>query len=356
MKVLFDHQLFAYQRYGGASKYFAMLLAHMPEGSWDTTTLFSNNEYVRALDLFKVRHFLNGFYFRGQGRIMNEFNKPYSLMRLRRKDYDVFHQTHFEPYCLKAIGDKPMVTTFHDINFATLNPNPRIVEQQKKSLARADKIIAVSKNTKKDVIEMFNLDSDKVEVVYHGIEKPHYSDDRKILDFPYVLYVGSRENHKNFKRFVDAFAVFHKKFPEIHLVCTRQPFNAVESQRLEMLGLLGCSHFISAREDVMNKLYRDAVMFVFPSLYEGFGMPILEAMVNNCPVVLADASCFPEIAADSALYFDPESIEDMSEKLIAVAQDSELRRDLINKGADRVKLFSWDNCAKGHMKVYESLI
>lgn len=356
MKILFDHQLFSYQRYGGASKYFAMLMAHLPEGIWETTTLISNNEYIRALDLFKTRHFLNRFYFRGQGRIMNELNKPYSLMKLRKGDYDVFHQTHFEPYCLKAIGDKPMVTTFHDINFATLNPNPRIVEQQKKSLARADRIIAVSENTRKDVIEMFDLDPSKVEVVYHGIEMPTYTDDKRVFDFPYVLYVGSRENHKNFTRFVDAFAIFHKSFPEIHLVCTRQPFNAAESQQLEKSGLSECSHFISAREDVMNKLYRDAVMFVFPSLYEGFGMPILEAMANNCPVVLADASCFPEIAADSALYFDPESIEDMGERMITLAQDTSLRNSLISKGAERVRFFSWNNCARGHMKVYESLM
>ena len=134
LKVLFDHQLFSYQKFGGASKYFAMLLNALPKDVWETTTIFSNNEYVNHLNLFPHKSFCAKYYFRGQGRIMNELNKPYSIYRLRKHDYDVFHQTHFETYCLKCIGNKPMVTTFHDVNFSTFNPNKKIVDYQNKSL------------------------------------------------------------------------------------------------------------------------------------------------------------------------------------------------------------------------------
>lgn len=106
----------------------------------------------------------------------------------------------------------------------------------------------------------------------------------------------------------------------------------------------------------MNKLYQNAVMFVFPSLYEGFGMPILEAMANHCPALLADASCFPEIAGDSALYFEPNSVDDMTDKMIHVAQDNELRTTLIKLGDDRVKSFSWKKCADKHYELYSELI
>lgn len=333
-----------------------MLLKYLPREIWTTTTLISNNEYVKANGLFKAMPFLPNHPFKGQRRLMLDANKPYSFLRLLKRDYDVFHQTHFETYCLKAIGSKPMVTTFHDINFSKYTPNPKIVAYQRKSLARADKVIAISEHTKRDLIDTFGINPDKVTVIYHGIELPPHNDDAPPFDFPYVLFVGAREKHKNFTLFAKAFAEFNRHFPDIHLVCTRGPFSTEEEVLLQGLGIREKSHVISADEVMMNRLYRHALMFVFPSLYEGFGMPILEAMANDCPVVLSDQSCFPEIARDSALYFDPRDIGDMSDKMIKVAESTDLRDSLIAKGAVRVQDFSWQTCADKHLRVYESLL
>lgn len=358
MKIFFDHQLFSYQRYGGASKYFAMLLKNLPKGMWETSTLFSNNEYVRYLKLFPQINLLGNYFFRGQGRIMNELNKPYSIYRLRRKDYDIFHQTHFETYCLKSIGDKPMVTTFHDVNFSTLNPSGRIVKFQKKSLVRADKIIAISENTKNDLIRLFDIDENKISVIYHGINGVTNSQSNGcfVIDSPYILYVGTRRNHKNFDRFIQAFALLHNDFPEIKVVCTLLPFTVEEQKLFKRLGINHNVIQFSANEEMMSSLYRNALFFVFPSLYEGFGMPILEAMSYGCPVVLSNTSCFPEIAQKAGLYFEPTEIDDIYEKMKIMVSDAALRNYYIEEGYKRVKCFSWERCAQQHIEVYKSLL
>lgn len=357
LRILFDHQLFSYQRYGGASKYFAMLLNALPRDMWKTTTMFSNNEYVKSLNLFPVIHFLPNLYFRGQGRIMNELNKPYSIYQLRKQDYDVFHQTHFETYCLKSIGSKPMVTTFHDINFSTLNPSPRIVKFQRESLKRADRIIAISQNTKKDVMRLFNIDDEKITVIYHGIEhKVEQFKYESLVDYPYILYVGTRSNHKNFNRFIHAFSLLHKRYSDIRVICTFKDFTIEEKRQFQELKIEDSMVHFMANEHEMKTLYQNALFFVFPSLYEGFGMPILEAMSNSCPVVLSNTSCFPEIAQDAGLYFDPKDIDDMCHKMTLMIEDEELRAKLIAKGNERVKDFSWEKCANQHIEVYKSLL
>lgn len=356
MKILFDHQLFSYQRYGGASKYFCELLYHLPRNTWETTTLFSNNEYVKKLRLFDAVHF--PFYFKGQGRMMNVLNKPYSYFRLlQRKRYDVFHQTHFETYCLPVIGNKPMVTTFHDINFSTINYNKTLVNLQKSSLKRADKIVAVSMNTKKDLMNYFDIDDKKITVIYHGIEltEKEYFPERR-MPYQYILYVGNRYKNKNFDRFLRAFALLNQKYREIKLICTWLPFSQQELRMFHDFGIADDVFHISATETSMYQLYHDAEMFVYPSLYEGFGLPILEAMAAQCPVILSDASCFPEIAKDAGAYFDPHDVESMVGAMDKVLSDSAYRNELVEKGRVRVKDFSWEKCAEEHLNLYKSLL
>jgi glycosyltransferase involved in cell wall biosynthesis len=356
-KIIFDHQIFSYQRYGGASRYFAELIRHLPLGSWETTTLFSNNEYVRNTDLFHSYSFLKNKWFRGQGRIMNELNKPYSYFRLKKGGYDVFHQTHFETYCLNAIGRKPMVTTFHDTNFSNYNQDDSMVKIQKKSLARADKIIAISENTKKDLIEIFKIPWEKVEIIHHGVDKTKkdipYD---RINDKPYLLFVGARVEYKNFKRFIESFSFLSQKYPDLQVICTRNKFSNEELAFFYELKVADKVKYISADEITLAQLYRDAELFVFPSVYEGFGMPILEAMVQKCPIVLAKASCFPEIALDAAGYFDPYDVDDMYNAIDQILDKESVRTELILKGQRRLDFFSWEKTAQEHMNLYNSLI
>ena len=113
---------------------------------------------------------------------------------------------------------------------------------------------------------------------------------------------------------------------------------------------------VRADEQMMSMLYRDALFFVFPSLSEGFGMPILEAWAHHCPVALSNTSCFPEIAGDAGLYFDPYEEDDMFSAMLRLVEDTNLRSELVLKGNNRVLQFSWQQCAKKHLDVYKSLI
>ena len=353
MKVLFDHQIF-YQIIGGASKYFAMMINSLPKGSWETTTLLSCNTYVRSLHLFKHSF---PYVFRGQPRVLDFLNKPYTQYVLSKQNYDVFHQTNFGTYCLKDIGMKPMVTTFHDANFLRNDPHPELVKLQEASLRRADMIICVSENTRKDMLSFFDVDEKKTCVVYHGIDIPDLRllPKRRLIDDDYILYVGRRHRYKNFRRFIEAYAIVIACHPEVKLVCTGDAFNSEECLFMKKLGVMDNVVLFKADETEMKMLYRDALFFVFPSLYEGFGMPILEAWSCDCPVLLSKASCFPEIAGNAGLYFQPESVDDMADKMEMAFSDEMLRRNLVERGRKRVSKFSWKRCAEEHFAIYNSL-
>jgi glycosyltransferase involved in cell wall biosynthesis len=353
MKVLFDHQIFNYV-YGGASKYFVMLLKHLPRETWETSVLFSSNEYVKSTGIMRYLPYK----FRGQTVLMELLNRMYTKKVLRQKHYDVFHQTNFGTFCLDVIGNKPMVTTYHDSNLSTFDPHPEIVECQRKSLKRADAIVCVSENTKKDLLKLFAVDERKVHVIYHGILRPDLTTlpSTRFMEAPYILFVGRRTKYKNFDRFVRVFAKLHKTYPTLYAVFTSNPFSKEELLQFEKLGIANRIMHVAASEDVMKQLYRDALFLAFPSFYEGFGMPILEAWSCGCPVVLSNASCFPEIAGDAALFFDPYSDDDMFCKFQRIITDSVLRQSIICKGSDRVKLFSWERCAEEHLKLYQSLL
>ena len=353
MKVLFDETFF-YYRYGGAPKYIMMLLKYLPREYWTTTDLFNFNTYAHE----ELGMKLNKFRFRGEYKLVTELNKLYTKYRLSRQDYDVFQQTNFRTYGFKQLGNKPMVMTYHDSNLSTIDPHPEIVALQQKSIERANAIIAVSQNTKKDLLRLFNVDEKKVHVIYHGIEIPKSEElaVKKLFVYPYILFVGRRSKYKNFKNFVLAFARIHKLYPEIKVVCTSSTFNQEEYDLFKSNEVDGCFVNINATEHEMKLLYRDALLFIFPSYYEGFGMPILEAWSCNCPVAVSDASCFPEIAKDGALYFKPDDVDGMSAVMEKLISDDNLRLDLIARGQNRVKDFSWKKTAQKHLEIYENLI
>ena len=353
MKVLFDHQIFNYV-FGGAAKYFVMLLSHLPRECWECTAIASSSEYIKRKALMKYLP----YEFRGQTVLMEYLNRPYTNCIMRQGQFDVFHQTNFGTYCLKSLGNKPMVTTYHDSNLSTIDPHPEIVERQRISLERADAVICVSNHTKSDMLRLFHLDAQKVKVIYHGIERPDMSvlAEQRVVKDDYILYVGRRSAYKNFRKFIEVFSELHLKYPKIKVVCTSNVFSKEEQMRFKELGIEDCMIHVAADETTMLRLYRDALFFAFPSFYEGFGMPILEAWSCGCPVVLSDASCFPEIAGSGGLFFKPESKEDMLRQFDAVLSDSCLRKKLVLNGYERMKRFSWEKCAEEHMQLYRTLL
>lgn len=359
MKILFDHQIFASQTYGGVSRYFTEVIRRLPRSMWEVSTSLSNNHYARFHQIVQCPTFMPRINFSHKGRLMAELGKPYSLMRIRRGSYDIFHPTNFDTYGIASLGRRPMVITYHDTNFvSTHNPNRRMARLQQLSLARANRVIAVSENTRRDIINHFDINPDKISVIYHGVSTLPNDVFAKIKApaFPYILYVGLRHSFKNFHNFIRAFALIAQQYPEVEIICTREPFNADEQKLFHQLGIAKRMHIITADEATLACLYSNALLFIFPSCYEGFGMPILEAMAYGTPCALSNASCFPEIAANAALYFPPDDIHAIASTISELLSNNSLRKTMRQRGFKRAALFTWEKCVEQHINLYKSML
>ena len=182
--------------------------------------------------------------------------------------------------------------------------------------------------------------------------------DKPINPKPFILYVGQRGQHKNFISLLKAYANSNILNNEIDIVAFGGgDFTQAELKLIQDYGINNKTvHHLSGDDNVLKNLYRNALLFCCPSLYEGFGLPILESMVCECPVICSNTSSLPEVAGDAALYFDPNNIETIMSSIEKIVFDSSLRSSLIRKGKERVKQFTWGRCAKETMKVYNEVV
>jgi glycosyltransferase involved in cell wall biosynthesis len=366
MKILYDHQAFTGQRYGGVARYFHDLmesLSTMGVGI-ELALQFSNNEYLKSSSIRIPKQFRHIFGFMPTSMLVSRTNRLNSIYRIQRGKFDIFHPTFFHSYFLQHIENKPFVLTYHDCikeKFNLEHIDNASKEQKQELLNRASKIIAVSENTKKDLLTLYEVKADKIAIVHHST---NFIDHKQPAHFHlktpsnYLLYVGARNDYKNFDGLLKSIKPVLKKHPDIVLLCAGGGnFTEQETVMMKILGIENQvihQHFYS--DNTLFALYQRAIAFVYPSLYEGFGIPILEAFACGCPVVLSDASCFPEVAEDAALYFEATNKDDLSHKLEEVISNNELRISLKNKGLIRQKAFSSDKKAKETFEVYKSVL
>jgi glycosyltransferase involved in cell wall biosynthesis len=356
MKVLYDHQVFSCQKFGGISRYFYELMNHS-EGlfEYEVSGIYSENEYIRDLRLYKEFPIKRPF--KGKARILNILNKADSIKKIRQKKYDIIHPTYYAPYILKS-KYRPLIITVHDMIhelFPDYVSDKYTISNKKKMIANADRIIAISENTKRDIVNIYpEIDERKIFVIYHGYS---YNNDIILNEVKekYILFTGQRGGYKNFKNFVNAVSPLLIKY-DLFLFCTGNNFSIKEKRFLEKNGIIDrvICRFVSDVE--LINIYTNAIAFVFPSLYEGFGIPVLEAFAAGCPAILANASCFPEIAGNAALYFDPYSETDMRNTIEKVIVHSDIAKTLVEKGYERLSLFSWEKTIKQTYKIYQEII
>jgi len=352
MKILFDYQCFYRDKVGGVSRYFNEIINHFPSDyESKIEILTSNNVYIEDLKVsYKVPDWNNRLYHKA----IKTLNQIDSIKAIRKNDYDIFHPTSYDPYYISH-AKKPVVVTIHDMIWEVYHLNPIIEKWRRKQILSADKIITVSEYTRKDLLEMFDIDPSNVETIYHGVNALKYD----IVDVPYgryVLFVGKRDGYKNFENFIRAMSIIIQKDKDLNVICTGNKFT---NKELVLIHDLGLEHnvfqkFVSDVE--LYNLYSNALLFVYPSLYEGFGIPILEAFYCKCPTAISNASCFPEIAQDASFYFDSLSIESMIFSLSQVLYNDDLRNDLVMRGEKRLSAFSWRKAANETCSVYQSLI
>ena len=366
MKILYDHQAFTGQRYGGVARYFHDLmesLSGMGVGI-ELALQFSNNEYLKNSSIRKPKQFKHIFGFMPTSMLVSRTNRFNSIYQIQKGKFDIFHPTFFHHYFLQHIDNKPFVMTYHDCIKERFNLNHidnASYEQKQELLTRASKIIAVSENTKKDILELYQVNPEKIDVVHHSTAFVNHQQPAHFhLKTPsnYLLYVGSRNDYKNFDGLLKSIKPVLKKHPDVVLLCAGGG-NFTESETI-MMRILGIENQVIHQnfysDNTLFALYQRAIAFVYPSNYEGFGIPILEAFACGCPVVLSNSSCFPEVAEDAALYFEPNNKEDLSHKLEEIISNKDLRKSLINKGLVRQKAFSAEKKAKETFEVYKSIL
>ena len=280
-----------------------------------------------------------------------------------KKDVDIFFSpAHYLPrFCPVA-----SVVTIHDLSYLYYPGDflkkdlYQLKNWTKYSLRQARRVIAVSKTTKKDIVRFYDLPEEKIDVIYNGGPRRH----PEPFDFaqgklgvegsPFILYVGTLQPRKNIGTLLEAFSRFKQSYPEFKLVVAgkkgwlyEEIFRKVKNLKLERdVKFTGYTS-----DSKLEELYKNAFFFVLPSFYEGFGIPVLEAMSKGCPVVASFASSLPEVGGDAVLYFDPESATDLLAKMKILKEDNALRVEFIKKGLKRVKDFSWEKCGRETLEV-----
>jgi glycosyltransferase involved in cell wall biosynthesis len=301
-----------------------------------------------------------------------EVNSPiYSLRQqweLFRKipgDTDLLWMPHFD---IPVLAKAKMMVTVHDAFHLAL---PEYVGGVHKRLyarfmfgaltRKADAVCAVSEFTRQELIRLTKIDPGKISVIHQGVDpswfnipagpSPHTK--------PFLLYVGNIKPHKNLTRLIEAFGGVQGQVPhDLLLIGQKDGFLTgdpeVEKAARKLQGRLLFTGFLA--EDQLKQYYTHAEALVFPSLYEGFGLPVLEAMACGCPVISSNAASLPEVCADAAIFFDPHDPRDIGEKILEVVGNTQLKQELRIKGLSRASEFSWDKTAEQTSRLIDHVL
>ena len=289
------------------------------------------------------------------------------LWNYRNKVDVFFSPTHYLPFSTT----RPSVIAILDISYLHF---PQLFKKRdlyqlklwgRYSLGKARRIITISKSSKNDIIKAYGVLEDKISVVYPGIKigKDSKSEMRTStlkekfgIDEDFILFVGTLQPRKNIEKLIEAFSMLKNK--NIILVVVGKKgwmFEKIMSAP-QKFGVSDRVKFLhSVTDEELPIFYKNAMCFVFPSLYEGFGLPVLEAMQYGCPVLTSNVSSLPEAGGDAAIYFDPQSVEDMAEKINRVVSSQKTREEMVKKGLEQIKKFSWEKSAEKTIKLLEEV-
>lgn len=373
MKILLDPQIFNDQEFGGISRYYTEIfsrLSKMREVRIDIPIVSSRNVYLKESVLFgkKLQRYVYissllskiGISIRKKTKKMHE-KKIFDA--LNKNDFDLFIPTYYDPYFLDYIGNKPFVLTVYDMvhelfpEYFIDDPH-EVVKRKKILIEKATKIIAVSYNTKKDILTIYpDVDPTKIHVIYHGNSLRININVQIDLPRNFILFVGKREYYKNFYFLVNNIQDLLEKDKSLKLVCAGGgEFSEEEIKFIDNLRLTNQIIQKSFADAELAWFYKNAKCFVFPSAYEGFGIPVLESMACGCPVVLTNNSSFPEVAGDAGLFYDLNDGNDLKTKISLLLENEDLRQSYSEKGLLQVKKFDWDEAAKQCLEVYSEAL
>lgn len=374
MNVLVDGIVFGRQRSGGGiSKVWEEYLRRLPDHGIKIRLVIPfrhTNHSLRRLLQQAEKYDLAQDYLYWPSRFFERVSVRSRILQWLYTDgsIDIFHSTYFS-----TIYDENIrrVVTVHDMipelfqDVYQSKWNSFVIDGKRKVLENADRIVAVSYNTKKDLVRLYPwIAEDRIRVIHNGlttydsnagITLETICDKYSISVSPrsYFLFVGRRANYKNFGLILDLLED-HPSCRDYTFLCVGGEDGRKLSLYLQERGLSQNFLFLGfVPDDELAVLYRNALALVYPSRYEGFGLPLLEAMASECPVICSDASCFPEVAGDAAFYFDPCSVDSLAEAITRALRSD--RTKTIEQGLGNVARFSWEKSVRALLDLYESL-
>jgi glycosyltransferase involved in cell wall biosynthesis len=361
MRVAFDEQIFAIQRFGGISRQFAELAAAFIEDpGLDVELLPLNAPVINSYVLDDAR-------VRARLAVRDARHEYVSLLRYfmrvqPRRGLDIMHNTFYLPHGLIQYPGARRIVTIHDM-IPEMMPSTRrrldLLTLKKRYVERADHVVCVSEATRRDLVRVYPSIKAPVTVVHHGVDKRFVPGAAPLPGLPerYVLFVGNRSQYKDAAVLFRAMAGLPGDLQDVHLVCVGGgPFTSAEERDHRELGLSGRVHQIGLVDAEMASAYGNAECFVFPSRFEGFGMPALEAMACGTATVLADSTSLPEVGGDAAVYFAVGDEARLAAALTEVLRDASLRQDLEERGLKRAHSFTWARAAEQHVAVYREAL
>lgn len=370
MRIAFDDQTFTQQTYGGISRYFFRLVEALIHGG-NEAKIFAPlhiNSYIESLPQGTVAGCRIARYPYKTARMLTAFNHLIARQGIAKWRPQVVHETY---YAKLGSGGKtsPVVVTVYDmIHELFANEFSARVDTsgaKRAAVRRADHVICISENTKRDLIHILGVPDQKISVIYLAcdsvaapLNENTTANQAVGAVKPYLLFVGARGGYKNFKRVLQAMAASARLMADFDLIAFGGgSFLTVELAEMRTMGFgVNQVRHASGGDEVLGQLYSNASAFIYPSIYEGFGIPPLEAMAHGCPVVSSSASSMPEVVGEAGAYFNPLSVQEVLFAIESVVYDDHRSEQLRLLGARRVSHFSWGRCARETADVYRSLI
>ncbi len=365
LRVLFDQQITATQRYGGVSRYVVELVRALGARADVRPRLLATahiNAYLQPGDALHPLSFALPALQRGL-RWRPLLCEPLFQAALATQRPQVVHETWYPGWQRRLPRRAAVVTTLHDLipeRFPERVPGAAAVLRHKRAaLERAYAIICISEATRRDALLHYPSLEGRCHVVWHGTAQGVVpAPPPPALRRPYLLFVGQRGGYKNFARLLQAFGSSAALLSEFRLLCFGGgAFTAAERDAARRCGL-AADHLLHLEDDdaLLASAYRHARLFVFPSCYEGFGMPLTEAMAQGCAIACSRASSFPEIASEAAIYFDPQDVAEMRETLEQAALNESLHAALAMAACERAACFNWQRAAEQTLAVYRRVL
>lgn len=366
--VAYDHQIFTDQQVGGVSRYFCEIASRVPQqAGWRSRIIaplhYNDHLAESAAPLLGTYLPMRWGY---NGRIHRLLNKRLSPLLLRAVRADLLHRTYYSPRPTPPRG-RLVITVFdmiHELFPQHFPSSDKTGELKRRCVSAADHLICISHSTAEDLVRILDVPRSKITVTHLGysesISAPFRDEEsqHKSGSRPYLLFVGRRHGYKNFARLLEVYAASSRLSRDFDLVAFGGvPFTAAELQRVAALKLRdGAVRRETGSDADLALAYAGAHAFVYPSEYEGFGMPPLEAMSRGCPVACSSTSSIPEVVGAAGEYFDPSSIDSIRSALERLAYDDSRREALIRAGHAQREMFSWNRCASETVAAYSKIL